>query len=628
MTAAVSSCLRSKTEKKLIGCVGVTRIASVSCLDYVYVSNDATQTISIFSVNRQTGSLSLVTPAVPTIARNRAVYEDVAVTLTRDGRFLIVGMGSSFIPNVLLSFAVNKTSGALRQVSSVTLPVISLPLRLSQLAVAPRNNLLAVSLTSVAGYVALFGIDPATGALTELDLISDNVPFGRAQGLTWSADGSEIYSALVDNRPPSIGGIGLSVQQNATLGLLWTLQSFVSDDSNLIAVDPIDPSMLFFSTQMPAVAIATKPNNPPTYNVSITPAGFVPSILAVEFGATIMFRSTAPGLSVVQVSSALSCLPKAQGFNSGVLVPNQPWSFTFSAAGTYYLADSSRCQLGSRLVVVVGPSTNWTDPSVTVTPIRARATTLDVTFDGENLVTSLQTGGVSIFRVLPNKTLVEVAVATYPAGGLMGTASLSPMPTCCKDDASGPVFSYQPQINVPCNYQIREPFVKLVAGCDWLNSQLVTQGVQLPTCNAQCDALFRISLTDLCGQESVATQYIRHDPDVEPPIVTGGLIQTIQCVLNSTFAGNSSRLQLFDQCQPVSSLIVSQSLGNITYSSPLQCRVDKVVAVRNVTWTVTDSCSNAVSSPGQVTSIDTLGPELSIADYIVPCPLGGNGGVY
>jgi hypothetical protein len=44
-------------------------------------------------------------------------------------------------------------------INALAATVISLPLRLSQLAVGPQSNLLAVSYTSVAGYVALYGID-------------------------------------------------------------------------------------------------------------------------------------------------------------------------------------------------------------------------------------------------------------------------------------------------------------------------------------------------------------------------------------------------------------------------------------------------------------------------------------
>ncbi len=596
------------------------------CLDFVYASNDVTQSISVFGLDRQSGSLSL-RPALTTVVvpRNVGRFDDVAVTLSPDGRFLFVGMSSSFIPNRVLSYAINGTDGSLRLVSSLAGPVISLPLRISQLAVSPLGNLLAVSYTSVAGYVALYKVDHATsGALTELDLLADQAPLGRVQGLSWSKDGTQIYAALVNNRPPSIGGIGISVLQNSTLGLLWTLRSNVSDDSNLIAVDPVNPNRLFFSTQMPAVTIATRPATPATYPVSVTDNGFVPSLLAVEYGATVVFRAASSGLSVVQVSSAISCLPKANGFVSGLLSVNQTWSHTFDAAGTYFISgDGAYCALGKRLQVVVGSASDWTDPSMVVIPSIARATTLDLTFDGENLITSLQTGGVAIFRVSPNNTLSQVALSTYDAGGLQGTSSVFEMPQCCKNDASGPVLQYEPQVNVPCNYHIRGPFIKLVAGCDWLSSQLVTQGVQLPTCNAQCDALFRVSLTDLCGQTSVATQYVRHDPDVEPPLIVGGVNQTVQCVLNRTIAGNSTQLQILDQCQPVSSLRVSQRLGNTTFRSPLQCQLDKVVAQRPVEWIVTDPCNNSASVQGTITAVDMLSPVITIANYTVPCPFRG-----
>jgi hypothetical protein len=591
----------------------------------VFASNDDSQTVSVFAVDRQTGALSLLSGLTTTIVPlNVSRFDDIAVTISPNGKFLVVGMSSSFIPNLVMTFRISATSGALSFVSSVTVAVISLPLRISQVAVSPQGHLVAVSLTSVAGYVVLYKLDPATGVLTELDLLADQAPLGRAQGLSWSKDGTQIYAALVNNRPASIGGIGISVLQNSTLGLLWTLRSNVSDDSNLIAVDPLNPNRLFFSSQMPAVIIATKPATPPVYSISVTDSGFIPSLITIEYGATLVFTASSGGLSVQQVSSALSCLPKANGFSSGVLAANQSWAFTFDMAGTYFVSGNAQtCLLGKRLQVIVGASTDWSDPSMIVTPMIARATTLEPTCDGANLVTSLQTGGFTIYRLSSNNTLSVAVSSISDAGGLQGTSSLFEMSPCCKSDASGPVFQYEQQVNVPCNYQIRGPFIKLVAGCDWLANQLVSEAIQLPICNAQCDALFRVSLTDLCGQTSVATQYVRHDPDVEPPVVSGGVSQTVQCVLNAPLVGNASQLQLFDQCQPTSSLIVSQELGNTTFHSPLQCQLDKVVAERNVVWTVTDSCNNSVAAVGVVSSVDTLNPVLSIADYIVPCPLTG-----
>lgn len=480
-----------------LGQFGVSRVASVSCLDFLYASNDATQSISVFRVNRQDGSLTLLPSlAVVVVPRNVMAYDDVAVTLSPNGRFLFVGLGSSFVSNHVYVYAVNNVSGALTQVAHVVVPTISLPLRLSQLAVSPTGNLLAVSLTSVAGYVALYGIDPNSGALTELDLLPDQAPYGRAQGLVWSADGSEIFAALVNNRPPSVGAIGVSVSQNRTLGLEWTLNSQVSDDSNLIALDKRTGNKLFLSTQMPALVVTPKPLTPPVYTVTLTPSGFVPSLLSLEFGATVVFNATLPGFSVVLVSSGISCLPKADGFDSGPLVPGVPWRHTFDLAGTYYIADRARCTIGYRMVAQVDPAIVWKDPSAIVNPLRARSTMLDVTFDGDHLVSSLQTGGVSIYRILANYSLAEVAVGAYDAKGLQGTSALFNMPQCCKVDDSGPILDFQPVITVPCTYKITQPFIKLVAGCDYLANQLVTEAVLLPTCNQQCDALFHVSLTD------------------------------------------------------------------------------------------------------------------------------------
>lgn len=567
------------------------------------------------------------------IDRRTALFDDVAVTVSPDGRFLFVGMGSSFISNVVLSYRIDPFSGQLSLISRLTSPTISLPLRLSQLSVSPQGNLLAVSYTSVAGYVALYKIDP-NGFLSELDLLPDQAPFGRAQGLAWSPDGLNLYAALVNNRPASVAGIGMSVLQNTTLGLEWTLRSDVSDDSNLIAIDPSALNKLFFSTQMPAVVVANRPLDPPTISVSLSSSAFVPSLLDVEFGTTVAFTATVPGLSVVQVSSAVSCLPKAQGFNSGPLVPGQPWLHTFDVAGSYYIADASKCITGLRMLVVVRSQSDWIDPAAQVNPIRARATTLDVTFDGDHVIASLQTGGVTIQRVLPNFTLAEVAFATYDAQGLQSTAAAHSTPPCCKNDDTGPILQWEPVVNVPCDYKITSPFVKLVAGCDWQPDQVRVQGVQIPTCNAQCDALFRVTLTDLCGQTSEAVQYIKHDPDTQPPIISGGVTQSVQCVLNATLQGNASALVLSDQCQPVSSLSVTQQLGPTFYQTPLQCRVDKRTASRSVTWSVTDPCNNTATATGTITSIDTLAPVLTIANYTVPCPLADkcfgstdNGGV-
>ena len=601
-----------------LGQFGVSRVATVSCLDYLYASNDASQSISVFRIDRQQGFLSLL-PSLATVPvpRNEARYDDVTLTVSHGGKYLFVGMGSSFIRNRLFAYAI-QNDGSLTLVSSLMGPIISLPLRLSQLSVSPDSTLLAVSYTSVAGYVALYGIGP-DGALAELDLLPDMAPFGRAQGLTWSMNGEEIYAALVNNRPASVGGLGIRVSQNSTMGITWTLSSSASDDSNLIAVDPSRPGRLFFSTQMPAIVIVDKPSLFPTVSVSVSSSTFSPNLINIESGTTVQFTATDPGLSVVQVSSSVSCLPKAQGFDSGPLAVNETFSHTFDTAGNYFVAVGSRCLLGVRMLVVVDPAMVWQDPSATVFPLAARATTLEPTFDGEHLVSSLQTGGFSIQRIEQNDTLTTVATATFDAMGLQGTSALYNMPACCRNDETGPILDYESVVVVPCDYKVIQPLVKLVAACDWLQDQLVTQGVQLPTCNAECDALFRVSLTDLCGQTTNATQYIRHEPDQEPPVVTGGAMQSQQCVFNTSVAGDPSKLVLFDQCQPTDSLLITQDPLSYEYRSPMQCRLDKIVARVTLNWTVTDPCSNSVTLPGSVDSIDTLPPVVRIEDYVVPC---------
>lgn len=602
-----------------LGQFGVDRVATAACVGYLYASNDATQSVSVFRVDRQTGALTLlpaltVVPVPPAQAR----FEDVAVALTPDGRHLIVGLGSSFVPNRLHSYRVN-ADGSLTLVSALTAPVIALPLRLSQLAVGPHSNLLAVSYTSVAGYVALYGLG-ADGALTELDLLPDMAAFGRAQGLAWAPNGRDLFAALVNNRPASVAGIGMTVSGNSTLGLQWMLQSRRSDDSNLVAVDPVALDRLFFSTQMPAVVVATPPTPPPEVSVTVTATSFVPSLLNVPFGTTLVFRAAVSGVQVAQGASPISCALKLNGWRSATLAAGQEYRVTMDLTGATFVVNPATClSANARLLVVVDDKTVYNDTGATVNPLRARATSLAFTDDGEHLVTGLQVGGFAVQRVLSNFTVAEVAWTNETTNGLQGTTAMVQMPACCRNDVSGPVLSWEAVVNVLCRQPVTGPVVTLLAGCDWRPDQLVTEGVQIPTCNAECDALFRVTLTDVCGQRSVATQYVRHAPDVEPPVVAGGVTQARECQAGQPLTGDAAQLEVADQCQPREHLRITQALGPLRVAPSRQCRVDKVVASRDVAWSVADPCGNVATAAGTLHSIDTLAPVIHIHNWTVPC---------
>lgn len=606
-----------------LGQFGVDRVATSASICYLYASNDASQTVSVFALNRMTGALTpLPQFTVTPVPRSQARYDDIALTVTPDGRFLIVGMGSSFIANRVISYRIN-ADGSLTEQSNLVSPTISLPLRLSQLAVNPYSNLLAVSYTSVAGYVALYGIN-STGGLTEEDLLPDMAAYGRAQGLAWSLDGSNIYAALVNNRPASVVGIGIEVSENTTLGLQWTMQSLASDDSNLVAVDPLTTQRLFYSTQMPAVVVAAPPVAPPDVSVLLgTDTGFTPSLINVPFGTTVQWEATVSGVRVLQGTGDISCAAKLNGFDSNVLAAGETFRYTFDSPGSFFVIDPARCLSDNvRMLVFVGDPSLVSNTGASVNPIRARATTLEFTQDGEHLLTGLQVGGFAIQRVAANSSLTEVAFTSgVVTNGLQGSSALQQSPLCCKDDLSGPVIEWDPVVNVPCTYRIKGPVMTLAAGCDWLADQLVVEGLQIPTCNSEADALFRVNITDLCGMTTVATQYIKHDPDRSAPLVSGGTVQTVECVAGEAFRANPDKVVVVDQCQPRWALNITQLLGPLTYYSAAECRQNKVIASCPITWYVSDPCGNVAVTSGSISSVDTLAPVINITDWVVPCAL-------
>lgn len=117
----------------------------------------------------------------------------------------------------------------------------------------------------------------------------------------------------------------------------------------------------------------------------------------------------------------------------------------------------------------------------------------------------------------------------------------------------------------------------------------------------------------------MATQYIKHAPDVEAPLIVGGTSQSVECAAGVAPTGDANALLLVDQCQPRTALTVTQQAGPVVNAS--QCRLDKVVARRTVTWSVADPCGNEARASGTVAALDTLAPVISVADYTVPCAL-------
>jgi len=203
----------------------------------VYVASSTSNAIAIFDRNKQTGALSQPSGKTGCIAVKGGAGCARAVGLNQPNSIAISGNGrnlyaTSRAGNSVTSFARNRKTGALRQLTGGCISGVPLPgCTTGQALVAPDVTVISRDGKNVyagsffGNAVAVFTRDPSTGLLTQpsgsaaciAEAIAGCAPgiaLGSPEGLAISANGSTVYvgSALSNavailSRDPSTGAL-------------------------------------------------------------------------------------------------------------------------------------------------------------------------------------------------------------------------------------------------------------------------------------------------------------------------------------------------------------------------------------------------------------------------------------
>lgn len=185
------------------GIAGPSRAAAQNNGDLVFVVNEQSQTISAFRVNAANGQLSFVRS---TTIENPAVtnYDDIAITVSDDDKFVFVGLIDFFDTNKVLSYSVNQQSGELTLVSSQSLGKwLSLfSVRISSLV--SKGSFLLVGSTSPGGYLSVYSVG-LNGALSQVgSSVQANLQGKSAYYVALNNAGNRLYVAHGNNFPVTI----------------------------------------------------------------------------------------------------------------------------------------------------------------------------------------------------------------------------------------------------------------------------------------------------------------------------------------------------------------------------------------------------------------------------------------
>ena len=182
---------------------------------YLHIGNSADNTISVFSINKTTGKLTLV-PGSP-FATGNIGGTIMSLAGTPNGKFLYVSCNSydidSTLTNVVM-FSVNATTGVLTNLGKFLYPFTS---RINGMAVTPNGTFLIVALIDL-NMLASFAIG-ANGLLTNIGAVS-----GGNIGVTITNSGNFIYSCQGGGNSLKIGIFTINLS-----GVLTSVGLFVDN---------------------------------------------------------------------------------------------------------------------------------------------------------------------------------------------------------------------------------------------------------------------------------------------------------------------------------------------------------------------------------------------------------------
>ena len=225
----------------------VTYAAVTNAASTVNPSSYSNDSVAVYSVNAETGALTLV--QVLTNATNPEIVTPFSIAYSPDGLFAAVANFDNvfFINDNISIYSVSKVTGKLTLIPSGRVaetgkgPLV--------VAYSPNGKFAAVTLNE-ASVVAIFTVDPTTGAFTdEVDVPTGNFPFGVAYShngkfaaVANSADDT-VSTYTVD---PVSGVFTATTTPTVSSGAYPTYVAFSSDDALLAVTNTADGTVTVY----------------------------------------------------------------------------------------------------------------------------------------------------------------------------------------------------------------------------------------------------------------------------------------------------------------------------------------------------------------------------------------------
>ena len=198
---------------------------------FAYVTNLNEGTVSTFSINPGTGALSLLGAPNPTgIGTGGSAPYSIAIS--PNGQFAYV---ANFFEGTVSTFSINPSSGTLSIMGTPTLAGVE-P---KSVSVSPNGQFL-YAVNFLDGTVSTFSIDPSTGALSAVNLpvSTGSGPSSYPYSIVVSPNGQFTYVVNQNNRTVSTFSIASGPPTDTMSAFLNLLANFVNKSAALFALKP------------------------------------------------------------------------------------------------------------------------------------------------------------------------------------------------------------------------------------------------------------------------------------------------------------------------------------------------------------------------------------------------------
>eukprot|EP01091_Cochliopodium_minus_P018560 TRINITY_DN755_c0_g1_i1.p1 TRINITY_DN755_c0_g1~~TRINITY_DN755_c0_g1_i1.p1 ORF type:complete len:868 (-),score=326.69 TRINITY_DN755_c0_g1_i1:69-2672(-) len=608
-----------------VGLSGISRASSQNSAKnerFVFISNEGSQSISVFGYNLTSGELILLTNTTvidPSVQK----IEDIALATSVDGKYLFVGASHFLNPNFLISFSIDQTTGSLTPLFNVTFgnwedsPL--LPLRIASVTVSQDGKYVFVGFTSNGGYLGIFGINQ-DGTLTQKGNTKQSEMNGKTSFYTvTNNDSSLLYTAEGNEREKRVGVYQLSPQGLLVkkIGEVTSSLSGASGDSGTISLSlSHDNSLLFLLSNKRVEVMRIPTSNNTNTNTTTQEEIGIPNASS----STLLYSESEKCVGVVGVREG-NC-GKLFLFNThGFLLYHFSSLFSFPSSFLSNSTDSNNSSNNNN-------SNSGNSSSNNTGNNNSNSPSIIVIYDENNnpLNNTNSNNNKENVTVIKYEGEWSIGIESVGGGSIVEKeeGGVDAEGKCCSNNKGPNVVKGEGEIEVSCDEEI--PFSPSFIIEGEYNIVIQKREEIESKCNGRPNVVFNITVIDLCGKQiSFLINYTRVDSLAPSPLLVGPFSPSFpfnssnnngggdeEVYLNNFYVEcgdtvpsfNFSFISVEENCSP--SLVTCSQLSNVTR---FQCdKESKRVGSGKVEITFYDSQNNSSPSLQSLFIVDTTPP--------------------